>query len=199
MRAITRTLLALSVALSAAACTQDAGNDPGQLPPGTTLALTFVSGHLGNYWDCPDEAMSLPGARAAAPDPGADISGEAGDCAEEGCGLLNCDGAMLLIQVENTGSAPVDALTARDLVIHLDPPLDSEILAITDAATGAPATTLAPGQSVQLRVDFRGPPAGDWQEQFKVEVEVVGERDGARESATSLETPPLARLSAVAT
>lgn len=192
-----RTLLTTLAALALAACAQDTddGADAGLEPGRTTLALTFVSGHLGNYWDCPEEALSLPGGGA----PGAPAErAEAGDCAED-CGLLNCDAAMVVIQVENTGDVGLATLRAEDLIIHLAPPQASEILAVTDAATGAPPGPLAPGASVQIRVDFRGPPAGDWREQLPVEVDVVGDDAAGPAARESLETPGLSRLSAVAT
>lgn len=191
----------IALALAFAGCAQDSGEDPdaGLEPVRTTIALTFVSGHLGNYWDCPEEAMSVPGGVPAGAEPGAAARDEAGDCAAEDCGRLNCDAAMLLIQVENTGDVGLATLRAEDLVIHLAPPLASEILAVTDAATGHAPGPLAPGASMQLRVDFRGPPAGDWQEQHPVEVDVIGDDAEGPAARETLETPGLARLSAVAT
>ncbi len=194
-----RSIIALALALTG--CIQESGGedpDAGIEPVRTTLALTYVSGHLGSYWDCPEEAMSAPGGAPAGFDAGA---AEAGDCADaEDCGgPLNCDAAMLLIQVQNTGEVGLTTLRAEDLVIHQTPPLASEILAVTDAETGQAPGPLAPGASMQLRVDFRGPPAGDWQTQFPVEVDVVGDDAEGPAARETLLTPGLSSLPAVAT
>ncbi len=207
MRAILIALCACLPLLGCIAETTTAGA-PGPQAPAAELAVTFVSGHLGNYWDCPDEALALPGGADRQAGPGAGAPAEAGapefaDCAEDGCGggLLNCDQAMVIVQVENVGAHDIAALSARHLVVMLAPAVEAEVLSVTDVETGAPAGGLAAGEQVQLRVTFRGPPNGavDWDASVPVQVEIVGDADTEGEGAAALQTPPLAGVPAVAT
>lgn len=173
------------------------------------LRLTYVSGHLGSYWDCPDEALAAPADAREQGDPAGPPAGEAAaDCAEDSpdCGgPLNCTPAMVILQVENLGDAAIDQLSAGDLSILMDPPVRSEVVTFIDAtpdpitgeqAGGVPGD-LAPGGILQLRIEFRGPAndVGGWDAAWPVEVEVKA--DGA--APATVVTPPLSRLPAVAT
>lgn len=199
LRRLSTTLATTALAtLALLGCVAEPEGGPHPAGPRAELSLTFVSGHLGNYSNCPEEAMPLPGA-AEAPEAGA--ARVDGDCALEGCGSLNCDAAMVIVQVENVGDAPAQALSARDVAVLMNGPLNTEILAVVDVEDSEAPGALAPGETVQLRIDFRGPPPrdGDWDVQFRVQLEVVGDADTDAETGASLETPPLSRLPAVAT
>ena len=96
-------LLALlaAIATTTPACISDptdADADAGAAVAEGDFTLTFVSGHLGNYWDCPGEANDAGSSGtdpsgAAAPDEAAGDAA-AGACApglEDSCnGPLNC-------------------------------------------------------------------------------------------------------------
>jgi hypothetical protein len=131
------------------------GEDP---PEPAALELAYVSGHFGNYWDCPDEAYQPPRAGAAPAD--ADAALVAGPCAEEPCQpILNCETAQITIQIANIGEAPVEGIRVDDLVVlnaageaHTSLPVlsvQTPELEVFDGAVGA-------GETATLRIDFRG-------------------------------------------
>lgn len=119
-----------------------------------SFEATFVSGHLGSYLGCPDEAANVPASGEQGPP-------AAGDCApdeEGGCGggNFNCSAAMLRLEIVNTGDVALHGFTADPLQIMMDPPLGAEVLAIVDADSGEAIEAIAPGESRQIRVEFRG-------------------------------------------
>lgn len=167
------------------------------------LALTFVSGHLGNYWDCPEEAATA--SDAASPDPGAEA--DRGACPPElndQCEpFLNCEAAMVLVEVRNTTDTAVSAFTVRSLALvdEAGEVVAAEPLGVFEPMTDSAPAALAPGEMRQLRVDFRGPAReaaarfNDPDHPVHVELELLGDdrTDG------HLSTPPLWSLPAVAT
>jgi hypothetical protein len=178
--------------------TADAGAGGTEVPVnGAALALTFVSGHLGNYWDCPGEAN---GAGAAAGAPREAAGDAAGACppGEECVSIINCEAAMVMLEVENeTDGALSDFRIERIVLVNDDGTTeDLEGLGIVDAETQAPPAALPAGASRTLRVDFRGPardPNDDGNRFLRLELR-AGES-----AAGSLETPPLFSVPAVAT
>jgi len=176
------------------------GGEPGggiEVPvSGAALALTFVSGHLGNYWDCPREANGARAGEAGAP--GAPEF--AGDCADDtDCGSIsNCEAAMVMLEVENeTDGALSDFQIERIVLVNDDGTTeDLEGLGIVDAETQAVPAALPPGATRTLRLDFRGPardPNDDGNRFLRLEIR-AGES-----AAGTLETPPLFSVPAVAT
>lgn len=118
------------------------------------LSATYVSGHLGNYRDCPGDGYSSEPAGG---------SSMAGDCAEgQDCSFeLNCEDAQMTVQLENTGEA-----TARGLQVSKIELLDSEgvaravlpLMQMVDTQTNAPfAATLAVDEKATVRIEFQGP------------------------------------------
>jgi hypothetical protein len=147
------------------------GGGGGEQPPVEgDFQLTFVSGHLGNYWDCPEEAN---GAGAGTPDGTAgEAAGDAaaGACApgfEDSCtGPLNCEAAMVIVEVRNTGEVPLGDLSIVSIeLLGQDGDRETlEGLGVFSSTEPAPGP-LAPGASRQVRVEFRGP-ASDSGNQF---------------------------------
>ena len=154
--------------------------------PDGDLEAVYISGHLGNYWDCPDQAYT-PGQRAdgavgsdaggapsepqgdfapgacepaPAPDGGANAPAE-GDVAPGYCGgPLNCEGAQATFQLSNpTGLArgirvsEILLLNDSGAIVASLPVLNTELASGAEAFDGE----LSPGESVSLRVYFRGP------------------------------------------
>ena len=138
----------------------DTDADAGAVAAEGDFTLTFVSGHLGSYWDCPGEANGAGTPDGAAP---REAAGDAAACnpdATEECqgGLLNCEAAMVIVEVTNTGDTDLGDLSIVSIEL-LGPDGASEtleglaVVATTEPAPGA----LTPGASRQVRVEFRGP------------------------------------------
>jgi hypothetical protein len=123
---------------------------------------SFISGHLGNYWDCPQDGYSAPtDASSADAGMGADVAPcEVGNdnC---GGGPLNCEGAQLTIRLTNGGQADATSVEVSKIEIFDADGLSLAVLPVIgllDATTNESFDgTLAVGQSIDLRVDYRGP------------------------------------------
>lgn len=179
--------------------TTDAGATGGTEVPvdGAALSLTFVSGHLGNYWDCPGEAN---GAGAAAGAPREAAGDAAGACppGEECVSISNCEAAMVMLEVANeTDGALADFRIHHIVLVNDDGTTETlEGLGIFDAETQATPAALPAGASRTLRLDFRGPsrdPNAEGDRFLRIELR-AGES-----AAGTLETPPLFSVPAVAT
>lgn len=179
--------------------TADAGATGGTEVPvnGAALTLTFVSGHLGNYWDCPGEAN---GAGIAAGAPREAAGDAAGACppGEECVSIVNCEAAMVMLEVENeTDGALADFRIERIVLVNDDGTTeDLEGLGIVDAETQAAPAALPAGATRTLRLDFRGPardPNADGDRFLRLELRA------GDDAAGTLETPPLFSVPAVAT
>lgn len=138
--------------------TQPNNNQNNVTPPdpkvSPVLSAEFVSGHLGNYMDCPEQGYS-----------GGDQAGRApglweGDCAEDGCGILNCEGAQVTFSLDNAGR--VEARNLRITGIELfnadgakvaDLPAES----VTHVETGEPMLELAGDSQGMFYLFFKGP------------------------------------------
>lgn len=118
------------------------------------LSAIYVSGHLGNYQDCPGDGYS--------PEP---VDGDfaAGDCAEgQDCNfVLNCEDAQMTVQLENTGNASASGVQVSKIELF-----DSEgvslaelpLMQTVDTTTNQPfAASLAIDEQATLRVEFQGP------------------------------------------
>lgn len=137
-------------------------------PPQSTLELTYISGHLGAYWDCPEQAYQ-PEDPTAEPADGL-ISGDADWAAcppDVECPAMemNCLPAQVTVRIANVGDAPVSGVNVSEVIL-----LDAEgaehtalpILVLTALEPGSLESVLAPGAFVDVRVDYRAPldPAG---------------------------------------
>jgi len=224
---ILRTLaLTAILALTATAC--DDGKEGGVFtePPATdTFELIYVSGHLGSYWDCPGDALSGPATTGSAPmadaaaEPG--FAGAAERCDGDNCGgpwIMNCEHAELTIRLKNTGETTLTGLQVSQIVLMPESgegSVESELLDATRSDGQPMATGVAPGEEIELIVQFKGlppnfdmswfedaateVPAGSWADSafptmFKVEVEVSTDK-----KAETVESPGLQALPMVAT
>ena len=127
------------------------------------LQGVFVAGHLGSYWDCPQDAYRAESTTSAdaAEAPSAGLV--AGDCAEgESCGgILNCEDAQATISLTNDSSINAESVIIQRLELVST---DGDSLATLplmdafDAETGEPFDgQLEIGETVLLRVEFQGP------------------------------------------
>lgn len=140
-------------------------NDPGKewctdCQTRTTVSGLYVSGHLGNYMDCPGDGF-VADASYAEPDvaAGAAAPCEAGD---DSCGgPLNCEDGQVTIRLTNTGQARVTGLQIERLELFDLEGTARAVLPLIKTADidGGQAFdgTLEPGEEVTLRVDFQGP------------------------------------------
>ncbi len=111
-------VLALSASTMVSGCLigQESGTDlPGweveESEPAPTLEVVFLSGHLGNYIDCPEDGYTERGTDALPGEPAGDEDIGGGACAplEPGedsgnCGaFFNCQSAQFTIMIKNTG------------------------------------------------------------------------------------------------
>jgi hypothetical protein len=170
----------------------------------STLDLVFIAGHLGSYWDCPNEAYT-EGEGDAPP------AAEAGDCAPdaEDCGgILNCEGAQLSVQITNVGEDPVSGVEVIDIAI-LDgsgtPHVSLPILGAYQSDGSAFDGTLDAGEAVSLRVDFRGPlepsdyadDTSDARSRGGLPLRVKSKAEG--QGPAALDTPEIEPIPAIAT
>lgn len=198
---LTRLLTVLALVSLTAACERDA--DEVEPPPqgNQSLELAYISGHLGAYWDCPDEAMparagQVDGAARQADAPGA----IAGDCAEDSdCGgFSSCQPAEVRVRVTNDGEDAVDALTVKQLqLVWGEGDLsNNDVIGLFDADDEAFDGVLQPGDSVDLRIEFRGPHPTDvdWDQGLPAQIEM-----GQENLSEELLTPELQMVPQVAT
>ena len=127
------------------------------------LEASFISGHLGNYWDCPEDGYSET---SSEPSAGAPPMGDMAPCEEgEDCGtdgyMLNCEDAQAMVLLSNSGEE-----LARDLQVTTIELFDSHgvsravlpLIDITDTTSLATFDgELAVDEERRLRIDFQGP------------------------------------------
>lgn len=160
-----RTLtLALALALSACVPATDKGENNGDNNGQCTEDCNengnakgaFVSGHLGNYMDCPadgyggDDASSRGAADFAPCEAGDDSCG----------GPLNCEGAQMTVRVTNSGAELTSVEVTKVELYSMDGVLLGE-LPVANVVDASDSTTfdgqIGEGESVDLRIDFQGP------------------------------------------
>lgn len=176
----------------------DSGADAGVETGTGDFELTFVSGHLGNYWDCPGEA------NGAGTPAGSEAAGDAaaGACApgfEESCNSpLNCEAAMVVVEVTNTGDTDLGDLNIESIEM-----IDADGTTVLLEGLGVFATTepapgpLTPGGSRQVRVEFRGPPYSGANDVPERHLRIVLSNSDA--GSAEVTTPAVYSLPAVAT
>jgi hypothetical protein len=198
---LTRLLTVLALVSLTVACEQDAEEAP-PVESNQSLELAYISGHLGSYWDCPDDAMPAraqdDGAAREAP---ADAPGAvAGDCADgQDCGGFNsCQAAEVRVRVTNDGEDAVDALTVKQLRLDWGGGdlSNNEVIGLYDTDDAAYDGVLEPGDSVDLRIEFRGPHPSDveWDQGLPATIEM-----GQETLSEELVTPELQMVPQVAT
>lgn len=156
-------------ALVGAACLDSGDGTVGTSQPGPTppvaveaFGLTYISGHLGSYDSCSEQALQPvevndPDEAAAGAD-GA-RAGSDGDCADDGCGFQSCEHAEINVRLGNTGETAITSLSLSELSLLLgtdDAALDTEVLEV-ERWDGEPLSTpIVAGADVDLVVRFRG-------------------------------------------
>ena len=153
----TRVLMGLCLVGALACDTETPSNNTSQ----SELTLSYVSGHLGSYWDCPNEA------NGASADAGPSLPEFAADCDGEGCGAMNCESAEVTIQIKNLGPDVIQGFDVLQVLL-LDgsqaTPTDSEVLSWTLSPADALEDGLTPDEAVTVRIEFRGPSSVDFQQ-----------------------------------
>ncbi len=118
------------------------------------LKGAFIAGHLGNYWDCPEEAYMGPD--------GADAD-FAGACAEgtDCTPISSCETAQVTLSLSNGGDETASEILVDTIELFGTDDVSRAVLplvAVIDTATQLPFDgTLAVGEEVILRVEFSGP------------------------------------------
>jgi hypothetical protein len=162
------------------------------------LELTYVSGHLGNYWDCPGKSASggKPGSTTdPSSAPAADMAGamracdpDDADC--DGIGFMNCEEATILMVVKNVGKIMAKGIEISDLEL-LDADKKNiaklEIVSTSRTDDHELTGTLAPNEEMQLLITFQGPNSNDvgWNFMGHLHIIVVTDDDSSADLVTS--------------
>lgn len=131
------------------------------------LKGTYISGHLGNYWDCPEQGYQGEQEPQPAGQRPAGDQGEQGACApsEDGnfdaCGPLNCEAAQVTLELSNIGQLAAQGAKITEILVLDDqdmvraslPIHDTMLLPSNETYDGA----LDVGATIKVRVDFAGP------------------------------------------
>lgn len=114
----------------------------------------FLGGHLGNYLECPEQGYSGEARSAEAP------GLWAGDCAEDSCGILNCEGAQITFSLRNEGEVSASNLRVTSIELFdaqgvkvADLPVESVI----DANSQEPMTRLGGLSEATYYLFYQGP------------------------------------------
>jgi len=181
-------LIGAALALSITAC---GAGTPGAVIPSDSLELTYVSGHLGIYADCPEDAYDAKVGKG-------DFAGEsAGMMAcppdDENCiaGFMNCEAAEVTIRIKNIGSETLNGINVVEL--QLLSTQESILHSMPIKMVYVPAELedgLAPGEEVVVRVEFQGP-VSNWEMiSHPVHILVIDSKNQGAE----ITTPPLDSL-----
>ncbi len=117
------------------------------------LEAVHVSGHLGSYRDCPEQAWENLDAER----PNANLVD--GDCATDQCGPLNCQGARLTFTLSNGSDTDAEGIGALVFVLDREGVEVAELpaTALLDEDGDAFDGRLAAGDEVLLHLEFVGP------------------------------------------
>ena len=200
---------ALIVAFSSIGCAMNPSNGTNTPPvQKMELKLTYVSGHLGNSWDCPTQ--STTGVDAGAPmnpstQAAADSAGmmEACDPDDTDCNngsMMNCEAATVLIVVKNVNEVMAKNIEITDLeLLDADKKNIAKLEIVSTSRTDEHELTgtLAPNEEMQLLITFQGPNSSDvgWNFMGYLHIIVVTDDD----SSADLVTPALEILPLIAT
>lgn len=174
----TRTMMALALcaATMTTGCLFGQTEGPGspgweveENEPAPALEVIFLSGHLGNYSDCPEDGYTERGSDALPGEPSGDREFGGGACAppepgedSDGCGgFLNCQGAQFTIMIKNTGEAKAVGVDMKTIGLIGD---DGEVATTLPVGDLWSSTNRAMfdgevevGEEVTITVDFLGP------------------------------------------
>jgi hypothetical protein len=182
--------LSLVIALAVTACGVD--TEQGVETEDLKLELTYVSGHLGNDWDCGvagDSDPAKPGMAMERCDP--EFEDQCG-------GPLNCENGEITLQLRNVGQTAIVGLEVSDLEL-----LKVELTYLTGLEISSVSRpdghdfdgTIEPEGVIQLRVTFPSPGDQGSVEQARVHVIVLDKKG----RTTEITTPELQTLPVVAT
>lgn len=189
---------------------------PKETPKKAELKGVYISGHLGNYWDCPEQGYQ--GEQKAQPEPAERPAGdqEFGACAPsedgafDGCGPLNCEAAQVTLELSNIGQLAAQGTKISEILVLDDqdvvraslPIHDTMLLPNNERYDGA----LDVGATIKVRVDFAGPvnmneilgygPESRWGEQ-KAKLRIKIKASNANE--ISIDTKLVSSMPGVAT
>ncbi len=128
------------------------------------LDVNYVSGHLGNYSDCPDKGYSEDdGASAGEAEDSAGFAPVAGDCAEgESCGgLWNCEEAQITVNLANTSMEAATGVSVEMIELLDSDGMVRAVLPVNDVMVVGEQMSfsgeLDAGEMVQVRIDYKGP------------------------------------------
>ncbi len=131
--------------------------------PGPELSGVFVSGHLGNYRDCPEDAYV---GEASGEPAGAGRVAPEGDIAEGACAegetctpILNCETASATINLSNDGEGIATGVQVDRVELYNSLGELVATLPVMDVASdgGAFSGELDASATTSLRIDFQGP------------------------------------------
>lgn len=172
MKKWTLMTLALAVSLTAA-CVSPQQDDPWNIEECAdaekceeqndeepAVSGTYVSGHLGNYRDCPGDGYS-PQSSDSDGDAGAGACAPGTECEWNG----NCEDAQLTVRLTNTGEGAVHGLQVATIELFdadgvsqaVLPLMQTVVVGTGEAFDGE----LEAGEETMLRVEFQGPEAPD--------------------------------------
>ncbi len=123
----------------------------------------FISGHLGSYWDCPDQGYSPSEERSSGESSGA-FAGDAAPCAEgEECtyDALNCEDGQLMIRLTNVGAVAATGLQVTKIELFDADGVSKATLPLMSVEDSGTMTTfdgeVDAGAETDLRILFQGP------------------------------------------
>lgn len=162
----------ISVVIAAPACVPDVDSEPEETweleEEKQTLELdgAFLSGHLGNYLDCPGDGYSGDTTNLMEPpeeqDDDADFA--AGDCAAESdecSGGFNCEDAQATVRITNDSGEAAEGLQVEKIELFDDDGVSKAtlpLLGVENADIRADFDgSVDTEEEVRLRVDFVGP------------------------------------------
>ncbi|MFT5432167.1 MAG: archaellum component FlaG (FlaF/FlaG flagellin family) [Myxococcota bacterium] len=163
-----------------------------------SFELAYLSGHLGNTWDCPGDGVPVTSASKA------DEAGEAGadfapcEDGDSNCGgPLNCEKASLVMKLKNTGEVSLSAFSITEIeLLDMDGNHVAD-LSVVELDAMMEGDTLSPGAEVTLRVQITAPESNDigynWSGKLRV---IVVTEEGANGELT---TPEVQGLGMIAT
>ncbi len=130
--------------------------------PDGLLDLTYVSGHLGSYGDCPERGFVLEGEIDGDMDGDSLTDEDSAACEEgmEGECFLNCEDAQVTFRIDNLSAE--DALDVEVVEISLLDEDGTELVQFevleTETTMGEPFVGVVEGDAfVDVRVMFQGP------------------------------------------
>lgn len=128
----------------------------------STVQGLFVSGHLGNYLDCPGDGYTEDGERAESSGAASKDADFAPCPPDEECNYeLNCEDAQMTFQLSNEGTSNVGELQIEKIELldeQMNPIATLPLIALSDVDEGQTFDgDIETGETLDLRLDFQGP------------------------------------------